>query len=426
MARNQQNDSAQPTYDVPNILEGVRQQVLAYAAEMQKADRELADLRTKRREQHENWANDYSKKLQEQLAKDIHDLELKGIIQNETQKFQYAEKLMRDQQANRLKAEIDFLRQTSEAGRKQQEKDLKILQHKKKVLELEAKVADAKARGDKDAEKQAKKELGQARREQTGTAKDGIQDGLKSAFSDLNRQLEEGTAVQETAAQNTQTALKSVGKAITEGLNQINNSISAYAKHQTAVNARLQGVSSYSEIADNLNAIAFSPLLKAEDLYNNVAELAGQGIVTNIEQRAMFMTLKDGIATTFDVTSDSLKRIIRLQQNDSTAARLGLEAYLTEFLNVYVENTEYLQSTFDSVSASLLEASAMLKYNTNDVGDSLEFEYQVQKWLGTLTGLGLSDEAAQNIAAAIGQLGSGDVDSLSGSNLNNLLIMGAN
>mgnify|MGYP003303441710 CR=1 FL=1 len=404
-----------------DVTADVETLVRSYADKMKTVD---AALREARIAAEEEAAESFGKAM-ENVHAEIARLQSEGAFKNEYERAQYAKKLATDLQKQRLEDELEALQIISKKAEKEREKEKQVLEHKKKVLAAQVKYEEAKKNGTKEEQKAAKKELKKAKVEQSGSTKDGISEGLAESFKELNRQLEEGTAVQETAAKNTQTALKSVGKAITEGLNAINNAITAYAKHQTAVNARLNGVSSYSKIATSLSLIAYSPLLKAEDLYANVADLAGQGIATNIEQRALLMTVKDGIATTFDATNESLKRIIRVQQNDSTAARMGLEAYLTKFLNVYVENTEYLQSTFDNVASSLLEASAMLKYNTSDVGASLEFEYQVQKWLGTLTGLGLSDQAAQSIATAIGQLGSGDVEGLTGNDINNLLLMGA-
>lgn len=396
--------------------------VKAYVDEMRRGEDKLKAIR----EQAELDAAAAYQDAKEKIQNELDRLAQEGAIKTEYERAQYAKKLADELKTQRLADELEVLNAVSKKAEDERRKELKVLEHKKKVAQAEKAVQEARAKGDKKAEEKAKKELVNAQKEQSKSASDGISEALDKRFEELNRQLEQGTAVSETAAKNTETAMKSVGRAITEGLNAINNSIKAYAQHQTAINARLNGVSSYSSIAKSLNSIAFSPLFKAEDLYGNVAELAGQGIATNIEQRALLMTVKDGIATTFDATSDSLKRIIRIQQNDSTAARMGLEAYLTEFLNVYVENTEYLQSTFDTVASSLLEASAMLKYNTSDVAASLEFEYQVQKWLGTLTGLGLSDQAAQAIAEAIGQLGSGSVDALTSSDINNLLLMGAN
>ena len=213
---------------------------------------------------------------------------------------------------------------------------------------------------------------------------------------------------------------KSIGamvKAFNNGMNEINAAIETYAGYKMGIDARLQGSGSeFKDLEDTLNSVAFSPLIRTETLYANLSELVAEGISANIEQVAFLQTVKDGIATTFDVNNSALRRIIRLQQYDSTAARLGMEASLTAYLNELVSSTEYLQQTFDSVAEGLLEASS-----TMSAQQSAEFEYVVQKWLGTLSGLGLSDSAASSIAQAIGHLGSGDITNLSNSAIQNLI-----
>lgn len=395
-------------------------------------------------------------RAEKKAIQDLAQLEAAGIETNLQTKARLQQKYLQEETASRLRDEIRMLEEIRRINEQSRQKELEVLERRKAVLEAEKKTAEAKDQvkeakksGDKGKVKEAKKEAKSAKKEEKKKTKDiaknarksgGIIATLKNLGAEAKEQAKDEEALAKIHADNTAKAMKAVGKSITAGLNAINDSITSYAKHQTAVNARLNGLKGYSgggnifqsagygKIADNLNKIAFSPLLNAEELYNNVAEIVGQGIAVNIEQRAMFATLKDGIATTFDVTSESLKRIIRLQQNDSTAARLGLEAYLNEFLNVYTQNTEYLQQTFDSVADSLLEASALMKYNNGDAGvaESLEFEFQVQKWLGTLTGYGFSDEASNNIANAIGQLATGNVESLVSSDINNLLLMAAN
>ena len=407
-----------------------------------------------------NELHDKQERLEKNILKEIADQELTDVRKIVDFEAKLRKKLTHEATINRLKDEIQNIQSISAKQEKEREKELKSLEarkeiliaqnqqeaSRKKILEQEKAIVDARKNSDKKAEELAKKRKKQAedelkeskkkekekKKEQKDqhTSKDGAQKGLENLFSDFIKQQEEGTAAEEAARKNTEQLFKGFGKALSEGLNEINNAISSYAKVQTAINSRLNGseYSGYSQIAKSLGDIAYSPLLRAEDLYNNVAEIVGQGIAVNIEQRAMFATVKDGIAATFDVTADSLKRIIRLQQNDSTAARLGLEAYLNEFLNVYTKNTEYLQDTFDNVASSLLEASALIKQldKDNGVAKSLEFEFQVQKWLGTLTGYGFSTEASQNIANAIGQLATGDVDSLISSDINNLMLMAAN
>lgn len=208
--------------------------------------------------------------------------------------------------------------------------------------------------------------------------------------------------------------------------NVINQGISTYSQYQRGISARLQGYRGnegdvFSQVEKNLTkAVGVTPYFKTETMLNNLQALVEQGIASNIEQRAFLQTAKDGIATTFSASDAALLRIIRLQQSDSTAARLGMEAYLTRYLNNLVENTEYLQSTFDNVESALLEASSQM-----GASQATEFEYIVQKWLGALTGTGLSEATAQSIAQAVGYLGSGDIGSLSNSNMQNLLVMSA-
>lgn len=215
--------------------------------------------------------------------------------------------------------------------------------------------------------------------------------------------------------------------AVSQMSNVINSTITTYANYRGTINARLQGSTydrnnkAFQNLSDTLDKVAFSGLISASDLYANLDALVKEGIGTNLEQKALFQTIKDYIAGTFDVNSASLKRIIRIQQEDSTAARLGMESYLTKFLNEFTKSTEYLTTTFDTVADSLLEASAMLK----NASSSTEFEYVVQKWLGSLTGLGLSESTASSIAQALGYLGSGNIENLSGSAINNLLVMAA-
>lgn len=428
--------------DVKKIVESYKTGMFAAEDDIQAYRQELEHDINQIQKDERTLAAEETKALRERVVRDVAAAERAGIEINEQFRAKLIQKNAQEQTAKKIQSEIEILKSTSKLAEQDRARQLSTLNNQKKYLEARKKLSDAEYIKDKKAREaakaEAKKEMKEAKK---GQAKDGVSEGLANVFKEFREEMEEGNAIAKTAAQNTEKAMKQMGKALTDGLNAINNSIAEYAKHQTAVNARLNGAADYKgsgnfmakggsggygKIAANLSAIAYSPLLRAEDLYANVSDIVNQGIVTNIEQRALFATIKDGIATTFDVTSESLKRIIRVQRNDSTAARLGMEAYLNEFLNVYVENTEYLTATFDTVASSLLEASAMIKYNSGNVADSLEFEYQVQKWLGSLTGMGLSDEAASAIAAAIGQLGSGDVDQLSSSEINNLLLMGAN
>lgn len=306
----------------------------------------------------------------------------------------------KQQDEEEKKVLINYFKLKSAETKKQRDKEKK---QEEKDLKAYEKIAIERQKADEKAESGDK--LGALVSTIKADAALNAQ-AMKESFRDVGKDLGKN--------------LMALGQQLT---NAVGNAISTYASYQLGINARLQGISSntdqFAVLSKSLDAISYSPYLKAEDLYSNLSELVAEGIAQNVEQRAFLQTVKDGIATTFDANNSALKRIIRLQQSDSTAARLGMEAYLTSYLNELTKNTEYLQSTFDNVSESLLEASSLMRAD-----EAAEFEYVVQKWLGTFTGLGLSESTAQAIGTAVGQLGSGNISALSGNQgMQNLLVM---
>jgi hypothetical protein len=120
--------------------------------------------------------------------------------------------------------------------------------------------------------------------------------------------------------------------------------------------------------------VGVSPFVQQKDVVDKLKNLVGQGISFNVEQRAFLDTISEKIATTFEATDTALIKLVRIQQADSTAARLGMESALTSFLNNMYETTEYMQQAADSIRANIYEASALM-----DAEEATEFEYQVQK-----------------------------------------------
>lgn len=120
--------------------------------------------------------------------------------------------------------------------------------------------------------------------------------------------------------------------------------------------------------------VGVSPFVQQKDVVEKLKTLVGQGISFNVEQRAFLDTISEKIATTFEATDASLIKLVRIQQADSTAARLGMESALTSFLNNMYETTEYMQQAANSIRANIYEASALM-----DAEKATEFEYQVQK-----------------------------------------------
>ena len=117
-----------------------------------------------------------------------------------------------------------------------------------------------------------------------------------------------------------------------------------------------------------------SPIVKQSAIADRVASMVSQGISFNVEQRAVLDVLKDKIATTFDAANGTLLRLVKIQQQDTTAGRLGMESALTAFLNNMYETTEYMQGLANTVKSNLEEAMSLM---TGE--NALSFEYQIQK-----------------------------------------------
>lgn len=67
-------------------------------------------------------------------------------------------------------------------------------------------------------------------------------------------------------------------------------------------------------------------------------------------------------------------RLVRIQQQDTTAARLGMESALTAFLNNMYETTEYMQGIAESVRGNLAEALSLMQAE-----NAVSLEHTVQK-----------------------------------------------
>lgn len=286
----------------------------------------------------------------------------------------------------------------------------KIQTQKAKLNEEDNKSFKDILKEQKEAKIQARKDIMESTLEKGGTKQDAYQARLEADPYDLEAQ----------AMTKMNEALNSFVNGIKELLTSY---IQDYSSYQGKVNARLQGSGSdWNSLNNRLNnSVGATPYVKLSKMLENVSAAVEAGIAYNVEQRAFLQTVSENIATTFNAFNANLLRIIRLQQNDSTAARMGLEASLTTLFNTYFSDTSYLSDTFDSVSANLTEAIAQM-----GTEEGVAFEYAVQKWLGSLYSVGMSDSAISSIATALGQLGSGDVSGLAGNSaMQNLIVMAA-
>ena len=244
------------------------------------------------------------------------------------------------------------------------------------------------------------------------------------------KQAEEDKKAIIEAQKLTQTGFKKVIQSIGDSLNKyaqqfsssINSYIKTYTQYMGSINTRLQDTGmSFDRIASNIaRNLGTSPYLRQEDMLTNLNKFVEEGIAYNLESRAYIATATAKIANTFNAFDSSLLRIIRIQQADSTVARLGMESLLTKFLNRRYEDTSYLNNS-SAITANLLEAESLMGYK-----GATEFEYAVQSYLGSMGALGVSQNTLNLISQGLGYLGSGNYSALLGNEgLRNLFGMAA-
>ena len=218
--------------------------------------------------------------------------------------------------------------------------------------------------------------------------------------------------------------------AVSDLAKQLEGTIDEIAGFKGPIDTRLYGSASnqkskgsyWDQMVKDMTAVgAINPFYKQSDFANNIKELVDTGIAFNIQQRAFLKTITNKIATTFDVTDATLLRLVRIQQEDSTAGRMGMEAAMNAFLNQMYENTEYLKTVASGVRSSLNEMESLMSG-----AEAAEVEFQVQKWRGSLYSVGMSQEAVNAISTALGQIAAGQVEGIINGGAGNLLVMAAN
>jgi hypothetical protein len=300
---------------------------------------------------------------------------------------------------------------------KEDEKSFKLWT--KKFLELnkgKGKIGKAIAQG-ADLQKSLSKEGMEERYAALLEENDGDEEKAKKALQD-----------------ETQAKLDGAFDAIGDFINQLQGIGKSSTKHQSSVDTRLQGLTtnegkggvkqilgSYwrSLSADIGFGLGASPFFLQETSEERFANLINQGIAFNVKERAFLDVLKDKVATTFNVADGTLLKLVRIQQADTSAARLGMESALTEFLNSMYATTEYMQQAAESIRSNLYEATALM-----GAKEATEFEFQVQKWMGSLYSVGFSN--TEGLSAALGKIVAGEIEGITEGNMGNLLVMAAN
>lgn len=355
-----------------------------------------------------------AKNLQEQIKRVQYDKSINERTREATLTFLKEERKQKQEAANEAQREILEQQKKSEIyhsvalknmteREKRQDKlntlEKKLSESNKKRADAEIALEEAKASHDSEAIENAQKALKDAKKEERKDKNAIAAEELKNSLKD------------------------SLVGAINKLANAVDSNLETLGGYQSGMMARLQGsTSNYDDMVNLVRRnLRGSPLVKQKDVLDNLQKLTEKGIAYDLEQRAFLATVRDKIATTFDAFDSTLLRLIRLQQADTTAARLGMEANLTRLLNTMFSDTSYLSDVYDTVSNAIIDANSQMSRE-----GSLAFEYTVQKWLGALYSLGLSQSAVGAIAEGINYLGTGNISALAGNDtLQTLFAMSA-
>lgn len=392
-----------------NGTDGGNRTSLAALASQDKANKSLKQIRSEQDEY----------KAQVKIEKEIQKLQKKGVQDIEKQRVELQKKYMDElakKSAKQVKSDIQLQKEAENEGylRRAKERQDQKAQQKKEKKERQAERA---------AEIAAAKEAALEQMEGATSLGDKVRGAFKYAGASL---LEYGhefaSGLGDSLAEAAANAVNNVAGALSDSVDKY---LGVYSRHMTEINARIQGAykdMDYEALVDVvLSNASGSPYYKIEDVLDNLNALVQAGTATNLTQRAFLATISSKVATTFNALEPSLLRLIRIQQDDSTAARLGMEAELTKLFNYYFGDTSYLSQAFDNVASAMTDLASQM----SSIG-SVEFDYIVQKWLGSLGSVGVEDNTLTSIATAINALGTGQVDQLAGSEMQNLLVMAAN
>lgn len=420
------------------------------AAELNKLFTAMADLEDREKKAHEQL-----NELRISNAKRLANLQLELLgkkeakeieIQDRLQEYylrtgvnadtlRYRERLKALEQeldaelAGKSKSEQQIIREAFKARQEALDEEFKDrLGDEKELRKTLKKIDDKEARErKKQRDKEAKDRFNMAA-SILGSSIGDVFQGRKIAKA-RDELISSGLAENEDQANRAIKAAQSdaVYKAFANFAKQLENTATEVAEAQTEIDTRLQGSknksltgSYWKEMSFNIGKnIGMSPFLRQETATKNLQTLVGKGIAFNVEQRAFLDTISEKIATTFEATDASLLKLVRIQQADSTAARLGMESALTAFLNNMYETTEYMTEAADSIRTSIYEASALMTAE-----DATDFEYQVQKWMGSLYSVGFQN--TQGLSEALGKLAAGDIGGVTDNGYGNLLVMAAN
>lgn len=214
-----------------------------------------------------------------------------------------------------------------------------------------------------------------------------------------------------------------ISKSVEEGIEEYEN---IQVEYLSKVNTRLDtgdlnNSRNFDNIATGFNAIFGSTkYFSQKSLIGKLGDLVDQGVVFNVEQRAILSELSKRMVDTFNMIDDHLLTLTKLQQADMSIAQLGAESLLTEFFNNTFQDNSYMTNMYDSVTSSIMNA-----LSTMNAQDAVAFNYNVNKWLGSLYSLGMSDSGVSTLAEGINAFATGNADYFSGNDAARVLFASA-
>lgn len=281
------------------------------------------------------------------------------------------------------------------------------------LVKLEQELTNKNIRLSEDRKTQLRNEINELKKRlslETATAKEieKLKDNAAAKRNKENKKIAENTisivttafARQRQQLESYMSSLNSMRESIAYGISGTNTSLAS--------------------IVNNINAaVGVSNVVKQESLYKNLQSLIDSGIVYNAEQRAYLTTLAEDLGMAFRADNASLSRLVNLYREDVSSQRMAIEASLKTFLNQNYQTSQYIKQGFENVSNALFEAQALMS-----TSEAMSFEATIQKWMGSLSSIGMSNETITSLASAINAASSGNVSALSGG-ISNLLYMGA-
>ena len=214
-------------------------------------------------------------------------------------------------------------------------------------------------------------------------------------------------------------SIDSLGNSLKNALDKsISDYVSSIEKLSYSLNGNLRN---YSDITSNLNKVLGGQnLVSQERSFRNLSDIINKGIVNNPEQKAFLQSLSQDLGMQFNVSNDTMRQLIRIQSDDSTANRMAIEYSLNEFLVQNYKTGEYIRQGFADVSRALL-----MSQSTMSSAMAASYEATIQTWMGTLYSNGVSQSTISQLAAAIDAVGSGNINGLGNPGASNLVLMGA-